>query len=118
MNPRRSRRPTFVDRREPAATVVLSCAGDDVATWTIIRSTGADLGMVHTLARLQLLAHRIGCTIEIRDPSPELIGLLDFVGLAEVLGTPRELWVEMVRETEGGEQVGVEEVVMPDDPVA
>jgi len=116
MIPRPSIRPTFVERREREATVVLSRAGNDVAIWEIRNWDKGDLAIVNTLARLQLLAHRMGCTIEIRDPSPELTGLLDLAGLAEVLGTPRVLRVEVVGESEGGEEAGVEEVVMPDDP--
>jgi hypothetical protein len=107
-----------VDRREREATVVLSCAGVDVAIWAIRNWDQGDLAIVNTLARLQLLAHRIGCAIEVRDPCPELTGVLDLAGLAEVLGTPRVLRVEMVGETEGGEEIGVEEVVMPDDPAS
>jgi hypothetical protein len=118
MSPHRCRRLTYVDRREREATVVLTCSGDDVAIWTITSWDQRDLAIVNALARLQLLAHRIGCTIEVRDPSPELTGLLDLAGLAEVLGTPSVLRVEMVGETEGGEEAGVEEVVMPDDPVS
>jgi hypothetical protein len=107
-----------VDRRDREATVVLSCAGDDVAIWSITHWDRRDLAIVDALARLQLFAHRIGCTIEVRDPCPELTGLLDLAGLAEVLGMPRVLPVETVRETEGGEEAGVEEVVMPDDPIS
>jgi hypothetical protein len=118
MNPRRSHRRTFVDRREREATVVLSCAGDEVAIWAMRNWDQRDLAIVNTLARLQLLAHRIGCRIEVRDPSPELTYLLDLAGLADVLGTPRVLRVEMVGETEGDEQVCVDEAVMPDDPAS
>jgi hypothetical protein len=118
MNPPEGDRPTSVDRRQFETTAVVTRAGAAVATWEIFRRGGADLGLVNTLARLQLLAHRMGCRIEIRNPCSDLIGLLDLAGLAGVLGTPRVLQVEAVRETERGEQPGVEEVVMPDDPIA
>jgi hypothetical protein len=118
MKSQESNRPTVVDRRKCETTVIVSRAGTEVATWEILRQGSADLGLVNTLARLQLLAHRMGCTIEIREPTEELTGLLDLTGLAEALGTPRLLRIEMLGEAERGEQPGVEEVVMPDDPSA
>ena len=66
-----------------------------------------DLALVDALARLQLAARRQGRQIRIVNPPPELVELLDLVGLrVEVLGEP-----------EDGEQPGVEEVVVPDDLV-
>jgi hypothetical protein len=94
------------------ATVVLSRAGAEVARWAITDWDRRDLGIVDTLARLQLLARRLDCRIDVRDACPELAGLLDLVGLADSV-----LRVEVVGESEGLEQSGVEEVVMPDDPV-
>jgi hypothetical protein len=118
MNPQRGNRHTFVDRRQCETTAVVTSAGTEVARWEIRSRGGPDLGLVNTLARLQLLAHRMGCTIEVRDPCPDLTRLLDLAGLAEVLGAPRVLRIEAVGETERGEQPAVEEVVVPDDPVA
>lgn len=37
------------------------------------------------LARLQLAARRLGCTLELRGASPALSELIDFMGLADVL---------------------------------
>ena len=76
-----------------------------------METTSPDLGLVDALARLQLMARRRGCSIQLR-PCDELRELLLLVGLAEVLG------VEPQRKVEQGIQVGVEEVVQPGDPTA
>lgn len=68
-----------------------------------------DLGLVDALARLKLAARRLGCSLRVREPSVELVELLDLVGL--------DLDLEVVGETEGCEEVGVEEAVEPGDPV-
>lgn len=44
-----------------------------------------DLELVDDLLRLRLLAQRLGWTFELRAPSPELIELLRFVGVTDVL---------------------------------
>ncbi|MCW3013281.1 MAG: hypothetical protein JWO02_373 [Solirubrobacterales bacterium] len=71
-----------------------------------------DLALVDALARLQLVASRHGWLMDVRDPPEELCGLLEFLGLAEVLA------LEARREAERGEQLGVDEVVQPRDPPA
>jgi hypothetical protein len=96
--------------------VVLVCGGVDVATWAVTDWDHRDLGIVDTLASLQLLAHRMECTIEVRDPGPELTGLLDLVGMSDLLGVRHALGIEPVGKPERREQPGVEKVVMPDDP--
>jgi hypothetical protein len=88
--------------------VVLVRDGVEVSRWPLLVREGVDLGLVDELARQQLSALRLGCAIELRDACPDLLALLDLVGLrVEVGGQPEDL-----------EQVRVEEVVMPDDPVA
>ena len=82
--------------------------GTEVTRWPLLVRDPVDLSLVDEVARLQLAAHRLGCAIELRDPCPDLVALLNLVGLR----------VEMRRQAEDAEQVGVEEVVMPDDPVA
>jgi hypothetical protein len=92
------------------AEVVLFCQDAEVASWPLICRNGVDLSVVDELARLQLEARRQGCSIWLRHACPDLAGLLELVGLADVLqvgGQPEEL-----------EEAGVEEVVVPDDPVA
>ena len=75
-----------------------------------VDSTAPDLVTVDDLARLQLAAHRTGCSIRLRNASRALCDLITLVGLAEVLP------VEVGREPEVGKQLGVEEVVQPRDP--
>ncbi len=70
------------------------------------------LALVDVLARLQLDARRRGCALALRDAPRELRGLLELVGLAEVLA------LEPRREPELGEQLGIEEVMQARDPPA
>jgi hypothetical protein len=97
-----------------AATVVLVCGGTEVASWPLTCGARLDLVTVDDLARLQVAARRLGCAVWVRDACPTLSGLLALCGLSEVLGAGREVRGE----PEGGKQLGVEEVVVPDDPVA
>ncbi|MFL6017270.1 MAG: lipid asymmetry maintenance protein MlaB [Gaiellaceae bacterium] len=45
----------------------------------------ADAVTVDALARLQLAAHRCACTVRLRNASPQLRSLVDFMGLEDVL---------------------------------
>jgi hypothetical protein len=95
-------------RRDTFAVVVLARDGIELASWRLAGLRSPGLCVVDQLARLQVSARRHGCSIRLRDVSPELVELLDLVGLR----------VEVGGEPEGGEEVlGVEEVVVPDDPV-
>jgi hypothetical protein len=101
-------------RRSPARVVVLR--GDaEVAGWPLA-GVRVDLGLVDALARLQLAVRRADCSLVLVDVDRDLLGLLALTGLRDVLA-PR-LRIEVVREAEGGEEGGVEEVVVTDDPVA
>jgi hypothetical protein len=71
-----------------------------------------DLELVDAVARLQLAARRRGWRMRLRDVPEELRGLLELVGLADVLA------LEARRQAELGEQLGIEEVVEPPDPPA
>lgn len=101
------------------ATVVVLCGGREVASWPLSPSARLDLGVVDDLARLQLAAGRVGYTVRVRGAGAALAGLLDLAGL-EVLtnagGAPACLG-EVGGQAEGGEEGGVDEVVVPDDPV-
>ena len=44
-----------------------------------------DAVVVDALARLQLAAQRHGCQVRLRDSSPELLELVAFMGLSDVL---------------------------------
>jgi hypothetical protein len=92
------------------AEVVLLCERAEVASWPLRCSGGLDLSVVDDLARLQLEARRQGCSIRLRHACPDLVELLELVGLGAVL--------QVGGQAERLEQAGVEEVVMPDDPVA
>jgi hypothetical protein len=93
------------------AEVVLLRDGAELACWPLVCEDGrVDLAAVDALARLQLEARRQGCTVWLRHACPDLMALLELVGLTQVL--------QVGRQAEGLEQGGVEEVVVPDDPVA
>jgi hypothetical protein len=100
-------------RRDLHGVVVLVDDGDEVARWPLPGRPG--LEMVDDLARLQLAARRGGLSVRLRQASPALSELLDLTGLGQVL--PAVPLREAEGEAEGGEQAGVEEVVVPDDPV-
>jgi hypothetical protein len=120
-------RPTCMVPADARAEVVLLRDGAEVASWPLVCEGGkVDLRVVDALARLQLKARRQGCTVWLRDACPNLVELVDLVGLAGVLevGQPaREAGPEVSphlqvwRQPEGLEERGVEEVVVPDDPV-
>lgn len=97
--------------------MVLVCGDVEVASWPLAGLDCPDLAAVNELAWLQLAARRVGCSIQLRAACTELYELLDLVGLGE-LGTDARLCRQSSGQAEGGEQVGVEEVVMPNDPVA
>ncbi len=100
-------------RQEIDAVVVLVLGDAEVASWPLAACRRPDLCVVDSLARLQLAAQRAGCSIRVRNAGSELAGLLDLAGLAEVLGLGK-----VGGQAEGGEEGGVEEVVVPHDPVA
>jgi ABC-type transporter Mla MlaB component len=45
----------------------------------------ADAVAIDALARLALAARRSGCEVRLRDASPELLGLVELIGLGDVL---------------------------------
>jgi hypothetical protein len=94
--------------------VVLQRDGAEVARWPVVLAGAPDLADVDRLARLQLGARRLGCSISVRDCSPELAELLTLAGLSDRLLAG----VEAGGEAEGGELVGVEEEPEPGDTVA
>lgn len=54
-------------------------------SWPLAGWDRPDVAVVDELARLQLAARRLGCSIRLRDSCVELVELLDLVGLAEVV---------------------------------
>ncbi len=51
-----------------------------------VPSVEPDVVTVDALCRLQLAAARFGCKVYLRNASPELLELVAFMGLADVLG--------------------------------
>jgi hypothetical protein len=89
----------------------------EVTSSPLVLSGPPDLGVVDALARLQLAARRLGCSVRVYGACDELQALLDLAGLRQLLGGD-DLGIEMGRQTEEAEQTRVEEVVEPGDPVA
>jgi hypothetical protein len=92
---------------------------DGIVEVTVTRTDRRpDLTLVEELARLRLAARRVGHPVRLRDPCPGLRELLDLVGLADLFEGRRGSALEAGRETERGEQLGIEKVVEPGDPWA
>jgi hypothetical protein len=95
----------------PATVVVVSADGSERLLGQV-PARAPDVGMVDCLLRRQLEARRAGCRLEVRDAGAALTGLLDLLGVSDVLA------VQPRRQAELGEQLGVQEVVEPRDPPA
>jgi ABC-type transporter Mla MlaB component len=54
-----------------------------------VAGLAADAVAVDALARLALAARRRGCQVRLIGASPELLALVDFIGVADVLGEGR-----------------------------
>ena len=70
------------------------------------------------LVRLQLTARRLGATIELHNVSPALADLIAVAGLADVLVVAEpgdDSDVEVPRQPEQGEQLGIDEEVLGGD---
>ena len=91
-------------------TIVLRAGDGSERVVGTVDARRPDLALVDALARLQLCAHRRGWQVWLRDVTPQLEGLLDLVGLRDVLA------LEARGQPELGKELGVEEVVEPGDP--
>jgi ABC-type transporter Mla MlaB component len=92
---------------------LLEGTGATVALCNVGAGVGADAVTADALARLQLLAGRLGCRVLLHDVSDELLELLAFMGLRDVV----PLRSEARRETEQREDgVRVEEERELDNP--
>jgi len=63
----------------------LLAANDAPVALCDVQGVEPDAVTVDALARLQLAARRYGCQVRLRDASPELLELVRFMGLADVL---------------------------------
>ena len=81
--------------------------------------TEPDPVILDALVRLQLVAQRLGTSIRLQNPCPELVDLLALVGLSDVLLVDCDgSGVEMDRQVEDREQVLVDEEVDTRDATA
>lgn len=62
--------------------------GATVATWTVGGAGAPDLGVVDRIARLRLDAKGRGQTLMVSEVCPDLVALIRFVGLSDVLAMP------------------------------
>jgi hypothetical protein len=93
-------------------------AGREVVSWPLA-SEEIDLADVDVLARLQLAARRVGCSIQLRDPDQRLVELLRLAGLTAVVPAVAGISVVEVRgQPEGREEVCVEEEMKLGDAIS
>jgi hypothetical protein len=97
---------------------VVLVSGDTTMVCGALPDGPVDLSVVDELARLQLAARRLGCSIVLRGVGVELAELLDFAGLTDILPSVDDDGREIGGKTECGKQGRVEEGVEPGDPIA
>ena len=85
MNSLGGRRRSSVRRPEGDAIVVLAVGGMEMASWPLAGSSRPDLAVIDALARLALAARRLGGAVTVRGAGPELVDLIEFVGLDDVV---------------------------------
>ena len=65
--------------------VVLVCGDAEVACWPLPEVQNPDLLVVGQLARLQLAARRLGCSLRLRGAPSRLRELIDLTGLSDIV---------------------------------
>ena len=90
--------------------------GVEIVVWEPPVGVRPDLAVIDHLCRLQLDARRRGHPLRLRNPCVDMLALVRLVGLAEAFGVPDPdaPLLEVVGEPERGEQLGVQEVVQPE----
>jgi hypothetical protein len=102
---RSDRPPLMPARRTWCHLRVRDAAGKEVTRLVLEGQGSPHLGTIDELARLALLAQRLGGSVALTDVAPELAELLELTGLClEVQGQP-ELGEESLRLEEGEEEV-------------
>jgi ABC-type transporter Mla MlaB component len=76
--------------RDTEAEVVLVREGRELARWSLSTARRHPLCTIDELARLQLGARRLGCSVRLRRVDPRLRELLELAGLDEVLPTDED----------------------------
>ena len=96
---------------DPVTTVRLIVeSGESIELWRLDETALPFVTIVDVLCRLHLVARERGWQVVVCAPSPGFLTCLALVGLDELIS------VEVIGESEGGEQLWVEEVVQPRDP--
>lgn len=91
--------------------------GSTMLLCDLARLADVDMATIDALARLALRARRLGCAVSLRDASPELVALLAFAGLGDVLPCDPSSRVEVTGQPEQREEpLGVQEERDPADP--
>ncbi|HEX6477181.1 MAG TPA: hypothetical protein VF005_07875 [Acidimicrobiales bacterium] len=93
-------------RRHRDAMVVLARGDVELATWPLWWQGRPGLEAVDELARLQLMAGRLGCSIRLRSACVELCELLDLVGLSDLLIEDIARPAQTEGEPEAGDELG------------
>ena len=68
--------------------------------------TAPTAATIEQIARLQLAARRLGCSLELKDANPCLLELIGFCGLGEVLGVEPRRQAEQWKQSLGVEEEG------------
>jgi hypothetical protein len=105
-------------RARSCADVAAACArlrvlaeeGKVEAVACDVSALAAEVAAIEALARLALLARRLGCPLRLRRPSPQLRELVELCGLREALGVERQGQAE-----EREQPLGLQERVEPGD---
>lgn len=71
----------------PGVVVVLAEGGEELARWPLEPDTPIDLGTIEDLARMVLTARRLGRSLHVVSPCPDLVALARLSGLEATLGT-------------------------------
>jgi hypothetical protein len=82
--------------------VVLVRGVAEVASWPLPEGRCPDLSVIDRLARLQLAARHLGCSIRVRDAPGRLRELIDLAGLSGIVTDTDDLATGVTAEPEGG----------------
>jgi hypothetical protein len=77
--------PRDADSSEGGTVILLVCGGVEVIRWPLAPQPRPDLALIDELARLQLMARRLGWHIRLWPVDPHLSELLTLTGLADMV---------------------------------